>query len=130
MSIYYGFGPLFLLLLVQLVSIPALAEESDPCAEAETQIELDACALKRYKAADIELNGVYNQVLAKLGIGTEAGDKLKAAQVLWIKFRDADCESTAYTYRGGTIYPLIFTGCLADRTELRVKELRDNYMDP
>jgi uncharacterized protein YecT (DUF1311 family) len=96
----------------------------DPCANAQTTVEMRNCAGKEYKKADAELNSVYKQLMSKL---TDEGHKaaLKTAQQAWIKYRDANCEFEAYLNRGGTIYPVVYTGCLSAMTMNRTKELRE-----
>jgi len=82
------------------------------------------CAGKQYQKADAELNNVYQQLMSKLG---DEGHKaaLRAAQQAWIKYRDGNCEFEAYLNRGGTIYPVVYTGCLRAMTTARTKELRE-----
>jgi uncharacterized protein YecT (DUF1311 family) len=96
----------------------------DPCKDAQTTVEMRDCAGKEYKKADAELNSVYKQLMSKL---TDEGHKasLKTAQQAWLKYRDANCEFEAYLNRGGTIYPVVYTGCLSAMTTARTKELRE-----
>ena len=96
----------------------------DPCSDAQTTVEMRDCAGKEYKKADAELNSVYKQLMSKL---MDAGHQtaLKTAQQAWIKYRDANCEFEAYLNRGGTIYPVVYTGCLSAMTTNRTKELRE-----
>jgi uncharacterized protein YecT (DUF1311 family) len=96
--------------------------EGDPCANAQTQIELNECAKKEYDAADAELNMVYKEVMADLS--PEMQGKLKAAQRAWIVYRDAHCDCAAFEYSGGSIYPLIYYNCLRDNTISRTQEIR------
>ena len=100
----------------------------DPCANAQTTAEMRDCAGREYKKADDELNRVYRQVMSKL---EDEGHKtaLKTAQQAWIKYRDANCEYESYLNRGGTIYPVVYTGCLTGMTINRVKELREMLKD-
>jgi uncharacterized protein YecT (DUF1311 family) len=98
--------------------------QKDPCADAQTTVEMRNCAGKEYQKVDAELNSVYKQLMSKL---TDEGHKaaLRTAQQAWIKYRDANCEFQAYLNRGGTIYPVIYTGCLSAMTMSRTKELRE-----
>jgi uncharacterized protein YecT (DUF1311 family) len=95
-----------------------------PCDNAETTVEMRDCAGKEYKKADAELNSAYKRLMSKL---TDSGHQssLKTAQQAWIKYRDANCEFEAYLNRGGTIYPVVYTGCLSAMTMNRTKELRE-----
>jgi uncharacterized protein YecT (DUF1311 family) len=48
---------------------------------------------------------------------------LKTAQNAWIKFRDTDCKFQSSASEGGSMYSMVFSGCLADKTLSRTKEL-------
>ena len=102
----------------------ALAQDQkkDPCAEAQTQTDMNICWGKEYKAADAQLNAAYREFTSKLS--PEETAQLKAAQLAWIKFRDANCEFVASQYKGGTIRPMIAAMCLADVTSARTSELK------
>lgn len=96
--------------------------KADPCAEAQTQADMNICWGKQYKAADAQLNVVYREFMSKLG--PEETAQLKTAQLAWLKFRDANCEFVAGQFKGGTMRPMIAGMCLADVTYARVSELK------
>ena len=48
-----------------------------------------------------------------------------ASQRAWIAFRDAQCAFESSAMEGGTAAPLLFSGCAAQLTRERAKELRD-----
>jgi uncharacterized protein YecT (DUF1311 family) len=96
----------------------------DPCAGEQTTVEMRDCAGKEYKKADAELNAVYKQLMDSLS-GREHQASLRSAQQAWLKYRDANCEFEAFLNRGGTIYPVVYTSCLAATTRARTKELRE-----
>lgn len=89
----------------------------------QTQAELNEESAKAWNKADDALNATYKQLLGKLD--DEGKKKLQAAQRAWIKFRDAECESQADEYRGGSILPLIYHTCAKDLTEARTTQLKD-----
>lgn len=60
--------------------------------------------------------------MAKLS--SEHKQKLKAAQLAWIQFRDAHCDCQAFTFDGGTMQPLIKFSCLESETNARIKQLK------
>ena len=97
-------------------------KKGNPCDSASNQVEMNDCAAKEYKAADTALNKIYGQLMAKLEDDHKA--KLKEAELAWIKFRDAHCEFQAFPNMGGTIYPLVYNGCLTRVTNDRIKELK------
>lgn len=100
----------------------APAKKADPCANAQTQTEMNGCAAEAYKKADAALNRVYQQLLAKLESAHQ--EKLKAAQRAWLPFRDAHCECEAFTYEGGSMQPMMRGHCLAAETKARTQQLQ------
>ena len=117
-------------LLVLIMSVAAHAQgiaKNEPCADAQSQAEMNICWGKEYKAADATLNQVYRQLLAKLDDEQKA--QLKNAQTAWLKYRDANCEFVADQYKGGSMRPMIAAICLADVTQNRSTELKNQIKD-
>jgi uncharacterized protein YecT (DUF1311 family) len=99
------------------------ADREDPCPEARNQHELNQCAARARDKADAELNKVYRELIKDTGTTERA--KLRAAQLAWIKFRDAHCDYETIGNKGGSIYPMVSSFCLARVTNDRVKQLRE-----
>ena len=118
---------LLLLLLTGSFAVAQDQKKTDPCAEAETQTEMNMCWGKEYRAADARLNQVYREFTAKLDDDEKA--QLKNAQMAWLKYRDANCEFVADQYKGGTMRPMIAAICLTDVTENRTNELREQIKE-
>ena len=120
-----------LLALITVCVLSAAAQKpaakSQPCANATNQHEMNRCAAEEYKKADAELNKVYQQLLPKLEAPHK--EKLKAAQLAWLSFRDAHCEFEAFAFEGGSMQPLIRSGCLETVTRDRIKQLRAALRD-
>lgn len=120
-----------ILLMVLVLSVGSTfgqgTQKPAPCSEAGTQVEMNDCAGKEYKAADAALNRVYQQLVAKLD--AEEKTALKTAQTAWIKYRDTNCDFVADQYKGGTIRPMIYALCLADVTRNRSAELKTQIED-
>ncbi|HZS48610.1 MAG TPA: lysozyme inhibitor LprI family protein [Blastocatellia bacterium] len=117
---------LFAAIFLMLMSIGAFTQtkkKADPCDSATNQVEMNNCAEREFKAADAQLNKVYNQVMTKLE--GEHKTKLKEAELAWIKYRDTNCDCETFLNLGGTIYPLVYNGCLTRMTNNRIKELKD-----
>ena len=112
------------LLLVLAVGPARAQKQKDPCANAQTQMEMNDCQAREYKRADAALNAAYKQLMAKV---EDAGERnaLKASQLAWIKYRDANCEFESYLNKGGTMYSTVYDGCLTALTEERTRHLRD-----
>lgn len=95
-----------------------------PCGETGTQAEANVCARLDYQRADAEMNGVYQRLTNELaGDGGKAQEKLRRAQDTWLQYRDANCESEASLYEGGSIRPAVYYSCLASVTRERAKRL-------
>lgn len=102
------------------------AAKPPPCDDARTQLEMNECADREYRKADAELNRVYQELVRASG-RTDA--RLKAAQLAWIKFRDAECDYKASFYEGGSMQPMTYSFCLADVTSERTKQLRESLKE-
>jgi uncharacterized protein YecT (DUF1311 family) len=115
------------ILLLSSFTISQVKPKPDPCANAQSQAEMNICAGKEYKAADIVLNQVYRQLVSKLD--DEEKLQLKEAQTAWLKYRDSNCEFVADQYKGGSIRPTIHGLCLAEMTRNRTSELKQQIKD-
>ena len=121
---------LTILLLLSFGSVSTNAQKpkkSDPCANPQSQAEMNQCAANDYIAADAVLNQVYQKLVAKLDEDEKA--QLKEAQNAWLKYRDTNCDFVADQFKGGTMRPMIYAGCLADVTKKRTSELRTQIED-
>ena len=106
--------PLFLL---------AAPAQAAGCGSADAdQQTMNRCAEADYARADAELNRVYKATMAGLDEHSQA--LLKAAQRDWIKFRDDECTYQNAQNEGGSIYPLVYNGCLTTLTKARTKQLQ------
>jgi uncharacterized protein YecT (DUF1311 family) len=97
--------------------------DEDPCPGEHTQAELNQCAARARDRADAELNKAYRELMKDAG--ASEGAKLRAAQLAWLKFRDAHCDYRSVGNKGGSIYPMVVSFCLAEVTTARVKQLRE-----
>ncbi|MCC5646739.1 lysozyme inhibitor LprI family protein [Nostoc sp. CHAB 5824] len=93
------------------------------CNNPQTQIAINECAKLSYQNADKKLNQVYQQLLPTLERSSK--QKLIAAQLAWIKFRDTNCEFERSRYEGGSIASSIYSSCLENTTKLRTQELQE-----
>ncbi|MDQ1558154.1 MAG: hypothetical protein QOD32_1214 [Pyrinomonadaceae bacterium] len=98
------------------------ADREDPCPGEHTQFELNRCAARARDKADAELNRVYRELMKDTS-GAERA-KLRDAQLAWLKFRDAHCDYRSVGNKGGSIYPMVVSFCLAGVTNARVEQLR------
>jgi uncharacterized protein YecT (DUF1311 family) len=119
-------------LLAAMLSCAALSavaaaqtrQADDPCRDPQSQAEMNMCAAKRFKAADAELNRVYNRLVSKLGDDAGQLVKLKTAETSWLKYRDDNCDYEDSFFEGGSMRPLIHSSCMERMTKARTTELR------
>lgn len=115
-------------------SIFAHAEDRLNCNDTSNmnQSEMTMCSYQDFADADAELNKIWPKVRAyakrgdqELGEGemTGAGQLIKA-QKAWLVFRDAQCELEGFAARGGSLQPMLVSGCKATLTLERVKALK------
>jgi uncharacterized protein YecT (DUF1311 family) len=120
-----------LIVSTTFVGSPSHAQNADfddiDCKKAGTQLELNHCGYKAFKAADAELNRVYRQLRNNYK-GTPQESQLVDAQLAWLKFRDTDCKFSADRFKGGSIAPLIYSSCQQGLTTERTRSLK-NYLD-
>ena len=120
-----------------VAAYPAWAgdEPKVDCNNAMTQTDMNICSYQDWQKADKELNAVYRKAL-KFASHEDAMYKdqpelkgavkaLKKAQRAWIDYRDGQCEGYGFGARGGTMEPLLVSGCAADLTRKRSRELKE-----
>jgi uncharacterized protein YecT (DUF1311 family) len=119
-------------LAVLLLAAPAAAETVD-CAEAATQIELTFCAEEAWRAADAELNRVWADALDQArrlqshlpaDAPVDIASDLRAAQRVWIDYRDRACTAESHQAWGGSMMPMLVYACRERLTERRTQDLR------
>ncbi|MCO5080295.1 MAG: lysozyme inhibitor LprI family protein [Rhizobiaceae bacterium] len=125
--------PAFAACLLAIAATPAAAQEDLDCENAMAQVELNMCADQDYRKADAELNKIWKEArqTAKELDADQSSDDMKgaeaallAAQRAWITYRDRSCELAGFEARGGSMEPMLVSGCLAEMTRARTKELR------
>jgi uncharacterized protein YecT (DUF1311 family) len=121
--------------------LPAAAQaqqddEQVDCNNAQSQADMNYCSEMDFEKADKQLNTVYKQALkSQADLDKQSAEinpdyvgavkALKKAQRAWIDYRDGQCEGESYQAVGGTMQPLLESGCKADLTNKRVKELQE-----
>lgn len=128
-----GMGRLTLLLALMCAPMGAAQAQDWNCDAPDKlpQLGMNYCAYQEWQAADVELNAKYKRAVAamkRLDADLPANQKgafksLREAQRAWITFRDKACEAEGYLFRGGSMEPLIVSGCKALLTQQRTKSL-------
>lgn len=91
------------------------------CNNPQSQAEMNACAGQRWEATDRELNQIYQGLIPQLS--NSRRQQLVTAQRAWITFRDSECSFYSSFAEGGSMQPMLRSGCLANLTEIRNSEL-------
>lgn len=114
-----------LLLAAALLAAPAGAQTTEPpasaCFDAANTIAITDCLAAETRTADQQLNAAYKALLER--IEPEQHAPLKAAQRLWIQYRDANCGF--YAAQSGSIRQIEAAECLRSMTADRAVELSD-----
>ena len=111
-----------------LAALALQAATIDPIEQAcydkdHSQMAMNICAGEAFERADAELNRHWKSVLAD---SDAAWKKIMIeGQRGWLKYRDSQCEIVAYAERGGSMWPMVISGCRADMTRQRVQQLVD-----
>jgi len=116
------------------------AKQPDLCPNAQTTVEINACVGDLAQKADATLNALYQKIQkairAKIaeeksgpleGYQQRALAKLKAAELAWIHYRDAQCDAEEQQFEGGTISTSVLLGCKKDLAEQRADDLQKTY---
>lgn len=114
---------LFLALAPLLLAPLAQADECDR----STQTDMNLCAGVQSKAADKELNALYQQINQRLKDQPHTKKLLLSAQRAWVAFRDAECSFSTSGVEGGSLYPVGYSNCITALTRARVESFK-NYL--
>jgi uncharacterized protein YecT (DUF1311 family) len=98
----------------------AYAEEVNAESCDGSTYEMVECLRAKTEQWDKQLNRAYQQALNDAETPAQA-DQLRAAQRLWIQYRDANCRY--YDLGAGTIARIDAGECMRSMTEARTKEL-------
>jgi uncharacterized protein YecT (DUF1311 family) len=83
---------------------------------------MNQCAQAEYAQSDTRLNNVYQTVKAQ--VSSERADQLVAAEQAWIAYRDAYCNFVQAQFAGGSMQPMIYSGCMTQVTSDRINALQ------
>lgn len=124
------------MMLISLMLLAAAAQEPEiDCENPQYQVEMNFCAGKDYDAADAALNAQYKVTVAALKARDKDIDRsydtqpthyetLLAAQRAWLTYRDQQCLSESFAARGGSMAPMLHSGCMARLAKERTEQLK------
>ena len=115
----------------------AVAQELD-CRDPETQVDMTACAVADFEAADKALNAqwkITRKVVAERDAASGAASKgaeqaLLKAQRAWIDHLEKQCEDEATSEPDGSMYGMEMSTCRANLTRARTQQLKSVAQQP
>jgi uncharacterized protein YecT (DUF1311 family) len=102
----------------------SLSAYADDCSMDGSQSEMNDCSRRQLTKSDTELNQEYKQIINCMKPSSKDAKPLIEAQRAWLKYRDAECAFQGSASKGGSIQPMIITGCLKNITDQRAKDLK------
>ncbi len=112
---------------------------ADPCPASATQTERTQCWDQLAAKAQADLTVLYRKLqgLMRAKIAKEqsplksyqetALQRLKAAQLAWDRYRDAECDAREQQFEGGSIAPSVRSGCVKELSDRRAEDLKKTY---
>ncbi|NEO87548.1 MAG: DUF1311 domain-containing protein [Spirulina sp. SIO3F2] len=82
---------------------------------------INICEHERWAVSDRALNETYQALYPNLAKPQQA--QIIRAQQAWVRFRDAECELYSSYAEGGSMQPMLRSGCMANLTDDRTAEL-------
>lgn len=129
------------MIFASLLLLSAVAADPEiDCENPVSQPDLNGCAYQEYERADAALNAQWKATSAKLKEQDKGFDRTYdkrpgffetelAAQRAWLTYRDQHCASEGYSMRGGSAESMVISGCRAQLTEARTKQLKELIAD-
>ena len=129
----------YLIVAVIVFGGTARADEKLNCDDSTNmnQSQMNMCWYQEFAKADAALNEIWPEVkvFAKsldqdASEGDQTGaDALLKSQRAWLVYREQQCALESFTSRGGSMQPMLNTGCKTALTNARVSELK-NFISP
>jgi uncharacterized protein YecT (DUF1311 family) len=108
---------------------PILAQHMNatdaPCRSGGTTVKETNCFYEAASKANVELNGLYTGIQARLAPNER--NELQVAQRLWLGFREANCVAERGLYAGGSASSMVYAACLEADARERIRELKTIY---
>ena len=102
--------------------LPAQRSTELNCDDPQTQQALNRCAFQAFTEANRRLNVAYRQLLPNLS--DERRQLLRNSQIAWAAYRDRECRFYDSSVEGGSLQPLLSSGCKTRLTRDRIGLLR------
>ncbi len=124
------------MIIAALLLLSATTDDpSIDCDNQRYQVEMNYCAGQAYEVADVALNAQWKLTVATMRERDKTIDRsydtqpthydaLLAAQRAWLTYRDQHCLNEGFAARGGSMAPMLHSGCMARLTKARTAELQ------
>ncbi len=124
-----------MILAVLLMLGTAADDPPIDCDNQRYQVEMNYCAGKEYEVADAAMNAEWKLTVAAMRERDKHIDRaydsqpthdatLLASQRAWLTYRDQQCLNESFAARGGSMAPMLHSGCMARLTKARTAELQ------
>jgi len=116
-------------------------EKQDECKDAVSTLQIGQCESRLFESTQRNYINYVRAIGALLRLDPpgaktpdeaampDAGRAFDAAEALWIKYRDSQCESGGNLYWGGTMRPGAILGCRIKLTQRHIQDLAEIYAD-
>jgi uncharacterized protein YecT (DUF1311 family) len=102
---------------------PPVPQDASRMAFTRTEADMVTCRERARRAADRDLNAVYQRLLVAKRDETKYVAALRTSERAWIAFRDAQCTVDTWDSRGGTAFGVYVDSCVTTMTRQRIAAL-------
>lgn len=99
----------------------ATVGRADPCAHAQSQVDVNACLGQDAAAIEGRLDSLVSELQVRLPAAERA--QLDTVQELWRAYRQGQCAWETAPFAGGSIQPALRAECQAAHARARLNEL-------
>jgi uncharacterized protein YecT (DUF1311 family) len=96
------------------------AEKQKEICSAGGQSEMNQCMATEFRKVDIRLNTLYRELTSIL-VNPRG---IRASQLAWLQYRDAECSDAVMQLGQGSLQPFAYHSCMIEFTEERIRHLR------
>jgi uncharacterized protein YecT (DUF1311 family) len=122
-------------MIAALLLMAAAPATSDEACDDLPQQPMNLCVYRNFERADAEMNARWKKAAAVMKAADAALDRtydkdpgyfatLLAAQRAWLTYRDQHCLGASFEARGGSMSPMLDSGCKITLTRERTRQLK------
>jgi uncharacterized protein YecT (DUF1311 family) len=100
-------------------------EHAADCSKAEGQMQLNQCYGDVDLKTEKKLEETYKKLVEFIKTNKHSKDvlKLEESQKSWLLYRKNDCEDESSRYEGGSMQPMVLSGCMMAEATERINQL-------